>query len=218
MMNSTDWLHCLIPFRELTVGILFLFFGYDSFAQHKHFHNESFASTSLIDHFAYQDIDDNSVRNDTVPNPKDVMLRSALIPGWGQITNRQVWKVPIVYGMLIGITYYSITLHNNYSDYRAAYYNTHTSDLKFGPTPEYMDPGNSPQTLREYRDFYRNRRDFSIIGIFLAYGLNIADAYVYAHFRDFDVSDDLSANFSVKPDHAPDNSPFISLSVRLSIK
>lgn len=134
------------------------------------------------------------------PNPKAVMRRSLIVPGWGQVTNKQAWKVPIVYGLLGGITYYSITLTKNYHDYRAAYYNSTNanSDFRFGATPAYLQ-GVGANELRSNRDFFRNRRDFVYLTIGLAYLLNVVDAYVFAHLRPFDVSDDLSFNSTFKP-------------------
>ncbi|MEX0778291.1 MAG: DUF5683 domain-containing protein [Balneolales bacterium] len=155
---------------------------------------------------------------DSVREPKSVMLRSATIPGWGQLTNKQAWKVPIVYGALVGVAYYGLQLQNNYTDYRAAYYNTHSEDAIYGPTPGHINPNIQPEALRNQRDYYRNRRDFAFLGVLLAYGLNVADAYVYAQFRDFDVSDDLSGSINIKPEMNPARKPFVSLSFSLSIK
>lgn len=60
----------------------------------------------------------NSINeSETFPDPKAVMRKSLIVPGWGQITNKQTWKVPIVYGLLGGLTYYSITLTKDYHDY-----------------------------------------------------------------------------------------------------
>lgn len=134
------------------------------------------------------------------PDPNMVLKRSLIIPGWGQITNKQAWKVPIVYGLLGGLTYYSIDLNIQYHDYRAAYYNqvTNTGDLRFGSTPAYLE-GQSSQSLKSNRDFLRNRRDFIYVTIALAYILNAVDAYVFAHLRSFDVSDDLSMNHTFEP-------------------
>lgn len=134
------------------------------------------------------------------PNPKAVMRKSMLIPGWGQITNKQVWKVPIVYGLIGGLTYYSISLTKDYHDFRAAYYNLNSDnqDFKFGPTPAYLENINSASLLNQ-RDFLRNRRDFIYVSIALAYILNFVDAYVFAHLRPFDVSDDLSLNTNFTP-------------------
>ncbi|MDG5766388.1 DUF5683 domain-containing protein [Balneolales bacterium ANBcel1] len=138
---------------------------------------------------------------DTVPNPSSVLRKSMILPGWGQITNDQTWKVPVIYGLFAGLTYYSISMNQNYRDYRAAYYNSQypDGDQRFGPTPASIDPNTNPQSLRFSRNAYRNRRDLTLIGIALAYGLNLVDAYVFAHMRDFDVSDDLSANIYIVP-------------------
>ncbi len=141
------------------------------------------------------------VVNDTVPKPSSVMRKSLILPGWGQVVNRQVWKVPIIYGMLAGLTYYSIIQDQNYRDYRAAFYNSQSinGDERFGPTPPHIDPNQNPESLRFARNQYRNRRDLTFVGIVLAYGLNVVDAYVFAHMRDFDVGDDLSARFYLEP-------------------
>lgn len=133
------------------------------------------------------------------PDPKMVMRRSLIIPGWGQVTNKQAWKVPFVYGLIGGLSYYSFHLTGQYHDYRAAYYNlaSGNTDFKFGPTPAYLANTNV-SSLQDQRDFLRNRRDFIYITIGLAYLLNVVDAYVFAHLRPFDVSDDLSLSPAIK--------------------
>ena len=134
------------------------------------------------------------------PDPKKVLHRSFILPGWGQVTNKQAWKVPIIYGTMAGLGYYSVFLTKQYHDYRAAYYNLQYpgGDLKFGATPAYL-AGASEGELLDGRNFLRNRRDFIYITIGLAYLLNAIDAYVFAHLRSFDVSDDLTMNAAIKP-------------------
>ncbi|MCH8487063.1 MAG: DUF5683 domain-containing protein [Candidatus Cyclonatronum sp.] len=131
---------------------------------------------------------------DTVPNPRDVMLRSLMLPGWGQYTNGEIWKIPIVYGLIGGLAYYAYYADTRYKGYRAGFYNAfeQNTDFRFGQTPSWVPEGATTEFLRSSRDFYRNRRDFLIFTTVLAYGLNVLDAYVFAHMRDFDVSDDLS--------------------------
>lgn len=152
------------------------------------------------------------------PDPKLVVRRSLIVPGWGQVTNRQTWKVPIVYGLLGGLGYYSVYLTKQYHDYRAAYYNSFDSntDMRFGATPGYL-VGQNASSLKSNRDFLRNRRDFIYVTIFLSYVLNAVDAYVFAHLRPFDVSDDLSMNRTFKPDNITSpllgDAPSISLSI-----
>ncbi len=129
-----------------------------------------------------------------------MLRRSLIIPGWGQVTNKQVWKVPIVYGLIGGLTYYSVYLTRQYHDYRAAYYNSFESntDFRFGSTPAFLENAGA-ESLRSNRNFLRNRRDFIYVTIGLAYLLNAIDAYVFAHLRSFDVSDDLSMKTGIKP-------------------
>lgn len=135
---------------------------------------------------------------DTVPTPKKVLFRSLIIPGWGQITNKQIWKVPIIYAGLIGMSVWGVHMTKTYHDLRAAYYNSiadpsknYHTDEKYGPTPAYLS-GQSPQKLQYLRDYYHNHRDLVFLGVGLVYGLNVLDAYVSAQLRDFDVSKDLS--------------------------
>lgn len=133
--------------------------------------------------------------NNEYPSPRSVMFKSLMIPGWGQIENGQIWKVPIVYGLFAGVAVYTVYLNDMYQDYRAAFYNTTQgadTDFKFGPTPERLEGINSNQ-LQSARNSFRNQRDFMFVVMGLAYGLNVLDAYVFAHMRSFDVSDDLSA-------------------------
>lgn len=151
------------------------------------------------------------------PSPKSVLYRSMMVPGWGQITNKQWWKVPIIYGLFAGGAYYTIDLTGSYRDYRAAYFNLTRgaeSDFRFGATPDYL-VGVPAQQLRQNRDSLRNQRDFMYVVMVLIYGLNIVDAYVYAHMRSFDVSDDLSAIPSLQPGMVASSAP--GFTFRLSL-
>lgn len=138
-----------------------------------------------------------------------------IFPGWGQIVNKQIWKVPIIYGLLGGLGYYSVDLTKRYHDYRAAYYNMshENSDQRFGPTPDYIPADANKEQVRNVRNTYRNRRDLVYVGIVLAYGLNIVDAYVFAHMRSFDVSEDLSMRPNIKPTVTPAATPGIAFSI-----
>lgn len=166
-----------------------------------------------------QDTARSAAGDNAFPAPKQVMYKSMMVPGWGQVVNKQIWKVPIVYGLLAGLTIYSIRLNKSYHDYRAAYYNAvygEEGDFKYGPTPGYIPENANQQSLKYNRNYYRNRRDFIYITIGLAYGLNVLDAYVFAHLRSFDVSDDLSMKTRIQPALMADGSPGMTLQFRLS--
>lgn len=157
------------------------------------------------------------VQRDTVPEPRSVMRQSMILPGRGQITNQQTWKVPVIYGMFAGVVSYGIYAHIRYTGYRAAYYNSFSdnTDFRFGQTPSFIPPNQPAEVYRFNRNQFRNRRDLTFVGILLVYGLNIADAYIFAHLKDFDVSDDLSANIDFFP-HPYYGHPQPVLSVRVN--
>jgi len=160
-------------------------------------------------------LQDSAMNN--MPEPRDVLFQSMIIPGWGQVTNGQVWKVPVIYAMLGGLTYYSVNLTKQYHDYRAAFFNLNEDapdDMRFGPTPEFLKDENLGN-LRSTRNDLRKRRDLVYVAIGLAYGLNIIDAFVFAHMRTFDVSEDLSLKASVSPSVMEAGSPGITLSIDL---
>lgn len=55
----------------------------------------------------------------------------------------------------------------------------------------------SNDALRTYRNSFRKNMDFSVLGLLLAWGLNIVDATVDGHLRTFNISDDLT--MSIQP-------------------
>lgn len=133
-------------------------------------------------------------------NPRKAAIRSAIIPGWGQVYNRKYWKVPIVYGALgttAGIFVYNL---KNYKDTRFAYrvkYNMRvngTDSTLFPKIKDVLKPL-SEASLRSYRDQFRRDIDYSVIFFLIMWGLNVVDAAVDSHLKSFDVSPDLSLRF-----------------------
>ena len=53
--------------------------------------------------------------------------------------------------------------------------------------------------MQYYRNDFRKDRDYSVLFFLLAWALNVADATVFAHLKDFDVSRDLSMH--IQPDY-----------------
>lgn len=123
---------------------------------------------------------------------KKTILRSTIIPGWGQISNRQAWKLPAV-AAAIGIPAY--LFFDNLKEYKAlkqAYiYKLDTLPGNDDLIPiKYKELSNN--SLRFYRDEFRKNVDLSVLAFVIGWGLNVADAAVFANLKDFDVSDKLS--------------------------
>jgi len=111
-------------------------------------------------------------------SPWGAVVRSAIVPGWGQIYNESYWKAPIVWGVMGWFVYAWVDNNNNYIDYKNLY----------------LQSGNSLDL--EYRNFYRDQRDEFAIYFALTYFLTLVDAYVDAHLYDFSVGKN---NFTNSP-------------------
>jgi len=120
--------------------------------------------------------------------PARASLYSAILPGLGQAYNGTYWKIPIFYGGFIACGYFVYFNNTQYLRYRTLY--------TLASVPDSQESGRySVETLKYFKDSYRRYRDYSILAGALVYALNIIDANVFAHFQDFDISDDLSATF-----------------------
>ena len=135
--------------------------------------------------------------------PRVAIIRSAIIPGWGQITNKKYWKVPIVYGALGTSTYLFFRNLKQFKESRLAYrYATDgiASNDELIPEP-YYSVRSQPQRIATFRNQVRQNMDYSVLFFLVFWGLNVADAAVDAHLKTFDVSDDLS--LGIKPGYSP---------------
>ncbi len=152
--------------------------------------------------------DSLAVANDTVikqkHDPHKATLRSAIVPGWGQAYNHEYWKIPIVYAALsIPVVTF---LYNNkwYKKTRDAYnivvneetnrYDEIDPKLK-NASGEVLDAS----SLQYYRNQFRRDKDYSVLYFLIIWGVNVVDATVFAHLKDFDVTDELSMH--IQPDY-----------------
>jgi Family of unknown function (DUF5683) len=117
-------------------------------------------------------------------SPYRATLLAAALPGSGQIYNRQLWKAPLVYGGAIAFAYFINEFNGIYVDYRDQL----TALTAPGVTADQV----KLQRVRTIVDTYRRYRDLNIILSGVLYALQIVDANVSAHLKDFDLSDNLS--------------------------
>lgn len=139
-------------------------------------------------------------------SPRKAALRSAILPGWGQAYNKQYWKIPIVYaaiGTTAGLFIYNL---ENYRRIKYAYTVAYNKDPVGSPAYNAVDDDlkpilGFPEALRTYRNSFRQSMDYSALFFILAWGLNVADATVFAHLKSFNVDDDLS--LKIVPGYSP---------------
>ena len=128
---------------------------------------------------------------------KRTTVWAACVPGMGQILNKQVWKVPVVWG---GLGYAVWSTQSNVQEFRASLDDLIAlTDDDPSTTPVLRDEfGNffTEAALEERALFYRRNRDLSILSILLAHGLQVLDANTGALLRGLDTSDDLNAGLT----------------------
>ncbi|MDG3581354.1 MULTISPECIES: DUF5683 domain-containing protein [Galbibacter] len=131
-------------------------------------------------------------------SPAKAAFYSAILPGLGQIYNKSYWKVPIVYGAIGTGVYFYIKNTQNYNQYRDAYKRRlagFTDDEFYDINNDGIVPGNpdvSDDALRDAQEFYQQNRDLSLLITIGLYALNIIDANVDAHLKQFNVNEQLS--------------------------
>jgi hypothetical protein len=149
-------------------------------------------------------IDSSEGKKVRVYSPKKAALRSAILPGLGQIYNKKYWKLPIVYGALGTSAGVFIFNYNWYKRTKYAYKVLSEGDVanydNVHPKLRRLVDAGQLETIKYYRDEYRRDIDYSVLFFVVLWGLNIVDAAVDAHLKAFDVSPDLS--FKFKPGHS----------------
>ena len=123
-------------------------------------------------------------------SPARAAFYSAIIPGLGQAYNKSYWKIPIVY-LAIGI-----------------------------PTYLYIE---NDKELNRYRDAYKSRLDgrtddeMAMLFAIGFYALNIIEANVDAHLKQFNVDENLSLEPFMYQNYF-NNSPCIGLSLTYKLR
>lgn len=124
-----------------------------------------------------------------INKPRRATMLSLVFPGAGQFYNKSYWKMPIIYA---GFGALAVFIRNNHIEYRkfSNDYNAAVDTSSASIPINY--PFLSAESLKANRDFHKKYRDLSIIGCVFWYGLQILDANVDAHLKEFDLDDNLS--------------------------
>ncbi|MEO6148559.1 MAG: DUF5683 domain-containing protein [Mucilaginibacter sp.] len=139
---------------------------------------------------------------DSLHSPHKAVMRSLMVPGWGQAYNHKWWKVPIIYGGL-GLLGSAVIFNQKYY-------------AQFLSIAQYRRKGSVPQPGdKYYQEFqayssapdsfiesavngYRRNRDLSILAILGGWGIQMIDAYIDAKFiHSYTMDDNLS--FRIAP-------------------
>ncbi len=160
------------------------------------------------------------------PDAQKAVWLATVVPGLGQIYNRQYWKVPIIYAGTLGLVY-GITWNDRmYVDYRKGYVDLMDKDPNTNYFEYLLPEGVNINENRDYYtrtiktklDNYRRNRDLCIISTAVLYLLTIIDAYVDAQLFDYDISPDLSLQVTptiIAPSSSYEQDTSVGLSCKL---
>jgi Family of unknown function (DUF5683) len=132
-----------------------------------------------------ENIDSYSNRYD----PHRALMLAAVLPGSGQIYTKKYWKLPLVYGGLGLLTYSVIFYQKEYNFSKGQLFDIINSGDPNATSPK----GYTETQLRSIVDETRRQRDFFLIMDGLLYILQIVDAHVDAHLKEFDLNPRLRA-------------------------
>jgi hypothetical protein len=146
-------------------------------------------------------------------NPRKAMLFAAVVPGLGQIYNKKYWKLPLVYGGFAGIAYGISWNQDRYLTYRRGLFNLLNEpdnpvvDPETGLTPlgnkvvagvPVMPIGETitlkEDAVRNAVNRFRRDRDYLVIVCFIFYMMQMVDAHVDAHLKEFDLNPQLKVS------------------------
>ena len=127
--------------------------------------------------------------------PRKASLYSAIVPGGGQVYNKKYWKLPIVYGGFVALGFAVDFYNDRYKLLRSEYFRTISE-------PGYQSVLGNKSQLNNRLDSERRDRDFYVIMIGVLYLLQIADAHIDAHLKEFDLNPDLQV--SIEPSFSTD--------------
>ena len=142
--------------------------------------------------------------NTKISIPKRAGLYSAILPGLGQIYNKQYWKTGLVAVAAGTVTYFIIDNRKNYQKYQEAYISRIDNNPATTDTYYQYSINDIDILRRGFRKYY----EYSIISGTVCYLVNILDAFTSSHLKTFD----MSKNISMKA------TPFYNLQKQMGLK
>lgn len=121
-------------------------------------------------------------------DPRKALLFAAILPGLGQVYNKKYWKLPLVYGGFAGFGYGVNFYQSGYKEFKGALFDLLESGES---TIKVRNLDLNEQSLRTIVNRYRRERDFFIILSAGMYLLQMIDAHVDAHLKEFDLNPNL---------------------------
>ena len=157
-----------------------------------------------------------TVKHKFKPETMRATMLAVAFPGLGQVYNRKIWKIPVVYAGFGALIYSAQFNGKHYTQYMKAYQDFTDNVLATDSYLKVINPsvvrGNydplfnpSGYNLSDYTyyksamltmvDYYKRYRDLSYIGIAGWYLISILDANVDASLFNYDITPNLNLTF-----------------------
>ena len=191
----------MMPLRLVVIVFLFLIAS-DSFGQQTQGSQtaQTFSSTvdSIIAPTVKQKGRFKANWKKPYPNPLRAGIYALIFPGAGQFYNKRYWKLPLVWGAVGGVIYAVDFNTKQKSRFETAYGQRVLAEREsVEPYDEFAGIISSATGIKRFRDQAEKNREMSYVGLVAVYALQALEAYVDAHLKSFDISDDLS--LSIQP-------------------
>lgn len=136
-------------------------------------------------------------------SPRKAILYAAILPGLGQVYNKKYWKLPLVYGGFYAIGYGMDYYNDLHKEYRGYLFQNLEDGIGENDVNQNRNQGAKLTTsqLRTIVDKARRERDFMIILMGGMYILQMIDAHVDSHLKEFDLNPQLQVSIEPAMDH-----------------
>lgn len=118
-------------------------------------------------------------------DPTTAIIRSLILPGWGQYYNESYWKAPVFVAAWGTILFFIYDNNNKYNQAANEYANYSGTDLA------------QQNYLYRKREYFRDYRDLNILYLAGVYIISAIDAYSDANLYEFNVNNNISLNYGI---------------------
>ena len=146
-------------------------------------------------------------------DPMKSAMLSAILPGLGQINNKQAFKVPFVYAGFMGFAHFINENNKLYHTFRNAYL---ASTDNRADTENRIEGQFNSNALKQQADNLKRDRDYLVLLMTLFYLTNVAEAYISGHLREFKINDSFLAQLQPTIQSTPLSSPVFGFSLKFS--
>jgi hypothetical protein len=180
--------------RHLQLPVLLLFASFTAYAQNAITIKKDSTGTKAVQ----TDTPNTGYVNVGKIAARRAMIRSAMLPGLGQISNGvTVYRLAKVAAIYTGFTLLGLSFIDNNKQYHI-YYDELVYRQEHGgrPNPNSRYASYETTNIIQAKDTYRRNKEVIIFSLIALYGANVVEAYIDTRLKYWDIGDDLVMKIS----------------------